>query len=123
MAGMLSCKQWDTAGQERYKAINSSYYKGKFCQVRIDAHGTMIVYDIMCRDSFFAVDEWMKELEKNYPEYTVKMLIGNKCDLETERKVTYEEGKEMASKYGMSLLETSAKTTYNVDKAFMLILW
>ena len=49
------------------------------------------------------------------------MLIGNKCDEETRREVTYEEGKEMASKYDMLFLETSAKTSYNVDKAFMLL--
>jgi len=89
--------------------------------VKIDAHGIMIVYDITCRDSFFAVDGWMKELQKNSPRHTVKILCANKCDLEAEREVTYEEGKEMASKYGILFLETSAKTNYNVDKAFMLL--
>ena len=89
--------------------------------MRVGAHGIMIVYDITCRDSFFAIDEWMKEVQKNSPHHCVKMLVGNKCDLETERKVTYEEGREMASKYDMLLVETSAKTNYNVDKAFMVL--
>jgi len=89
--------------------------------VRIGAHGIMIVYDIMCRNSFFAVDEWMKEVQKNSPHHSVKILFGNKCDLETKRKVTYEEGREMASKYGMLLVETSVKINYNLDKVFMLL--
>ena len=96
-------------------------YKGKFSQVRIGAHGIIIVYDITCRNSFFAVDDLMKELKKHSPKYSVKILFGNKCDLEAEREVIYEEGKEMASKYGMSFLEISAKTSHNVDKAFMLL--
>ena len=89
--------------------------------MRIDSHGIMIVYDITCRDSFTDVDKWTKEIEKYSPKYSVKILIGNKSDQETKREVAYEEGEEMASKYGMLFFETSAKTGLNVDKAFMLL--
>ena len=91
--------------------------------MRIDAHGVMIVYDITCRNSFIDVDKWMKSVEKYSPKYSVKILIGNKSDQETKREVTYEEGKKMASKYGILFLETSAKTNYNVDKVFILQDW
>ena len=81
----------------------------------------MIVYDITCRDSFIDVAKWMKEVEKYSPKYSVKILIGSKSDREADREVAYEEGEEMASKYGIPFLETSAKTGLNVDKAFMLL--
>ena len=48
--------------------------------MRIDVNGIMIVYDITCRASFIDVDKWMKRVEEDYPNYTVKILIGNKSD-------------------------------------------
>jgi Ras-related protein Rab-8A len=39
--------------------------------------------------------------------------------LEGKRKVTYEQGKELAKQYGISFLETSAKDTINIDELFI----
>lgn len=48
------------------------------------------------------------------------MLIGNKADLaETKRRVSYEEGERFAKEHGLIFLETSAKTAYNVEEAFL----
>ena len=46
------------------------------------------------------------------------MLVGNKCDLETERKVSYEEGQKAAEEYKMSYFETSAKYGININELF-----
>ena len=46
-------------------------------------------------------------------------MIGNKSDLESERKVTYEQGQEFAAQYGMKFIETSAKESKNVQEAFV----
>ena len=43
----------------------------------------------------------MIEIEKNGNKDLFKLLIGNKNDLESERKITYEEGKDFASINGM----------------------
>lgn len=42
--------------------------------------------------------------------FQVIFLIGNKCDLEAQRDVTYEEAKQFAEENGLMFLECSAKT-------------
>jgi Ras-related protein Rab-1A len=101
---------WDTAGQERFRNIVSSYYKG--------AHGIMMVYDITDLESFRYLDSWIKEIEKNASKNVYKILVGNKNDLEKNRKVTFEKGKEFANLHGMKFFETSAKENRNVEEAF-----
>lgn len=44
-----------------------------------------------------------------------------KVDLESSRVVSTEEGKAFADSYGLSFIETSAKTGFNVEKAFTTI--
>ena len=45
------------------------------------------------------------------------VLIGNKCDLVGERKITTEEGIQLATKYHAPFFETSAKDGTNVYEA------
>lgn len=104
---------WDTAGQERFKTITSSYYKG--------AHGIILVYDITDKQSFKDVENWLSEVEKYANETVVKLLVGNKCDLESQRQVTFEQGKEFADSLGVKFIETSAKNSINVEKAFFTL--
>ena len=104
---------WDTAGQERFKTITSAYYKG--------AHGIILVYDITDRDSFNNIGNWIAEVRKHAGPNVVKLLVGNKCDLEAERKVPTKEAKEFADSHNMSFLETSAKQRINIDDSFMML--
>ncbi len=101
---------WDTAGQERFKTITASYYKG--------AHGIILVYDITDKQSFKDIENWLAEVDKYGNENVVKMLVGNKSDLEANRQVKTEEGKSLADSLGIKFLETSAKDAVNVEKAF-----
>ena len=102
---------WDTAGQERFRNIVSSYYRG--------AHGIMMVYDITDLESFQNLNSWLIEIEKNASKNVYKILVGNKCDMEKDRKVTFEQGKDFANQYGMKFFETSAKESTNVQEAFV----
>ena len=101
---------WDTAGQERFKNIIASYYRG--------AHGILLIYDVSDKDSFKNLSNWLIEIEKNSNKNVLKVLIGNKTDLEDKRVITYNQGKEFADSYGMKFIETSAKKNYNVNEAF-----
>lgn len=78
----------------------------------------MMVYDITDLESFNNLSTWLIEIEKNASKNVYKILVGNKSDLESERKVTYDQGKEFADQYGMKFLETSAKDAKNVQQAF-----
>ena len=101
---------WDTAGQERFKNITAAYYRG--------ALGVMLVYDITDVETFKALNSWLIEIEKNANKNVVKLLVGNKIDLEEQRKITYQQGSEFAESYGMSFIETSVKNNANVNEAF-----
>ena len=101
---------WDTAGQEHYRAMTSSYFKG--------SKGVLIVYDITNYSSFESVDRWINEFRMKSEENSAIILVGNKNDIEEERKVTKEEGEEKAKKYNLAFFETSAKDGKNVEEAF-----
>ena len=103
---------WDTAGQETFQAITRNYYKG--------AIGAFLVYDITKHDSFDHINRWIKEIQTHGSKDVCCMLIGNKKDLEEQRQVKYEEGKELAEKNNFLFIETSAKTAENVEQAFIL---
>ena len=46
------------------------------------------------------------------------LLIGNKSDLDTEREIAYDEGKEFAEENGMIFYETSAYKPVTIKTAF-----
>lgn len=49
----------------------------------------------------------------------MKCLFGFLSDLEEQRQVNKKEGEEFAKKHNLVFLETSAKTAFNVEKAFL----
>ena len=105
---------WDTAGQERFKNITASYYRG--------GNGVLLIYDITDRESFESLNFWLIEIEKNANKNVKILLMGNNCDLEDKRKVSYQEGKDFAMKNNMLFLEASAKDNINIKEAFELLI-
>ena len=101
---------WDTAGQENFRSITRAYYKNSVC--------ALVVYDISSRDSFNNVTSWIEDCKNQSPKTIFMVLVGNKCDLEDKRQVSYEEGKELADKNELLFFESSAKDGINVDEIF-----
>ena len=102
---------FNKAGQESFKSITRAYYRA--------AAVAMLVYDVTSKDSFDSISNWMEECKiHGNPEITL-ILIGNKIDLTSQRKVSYEEGETYAKKYGMMFIETSAKTDQRVAESFV----
>ena len=101
----------DTCGQEEYSAMTDQY-------IRM-SDGFAVVYSIAYRSSFLEVENRIEQIHRvKDNESAPIVLVGNKCDLEDERQVSTEEGEDLADKYGIPFLETSAKTNHNVDKMF-----
>ncbi|EMR09239.1 GTP-binding protein ypt1 [Pneumocystis murina B123] len=102
---------WDTAGQERFRTITSSYYRG--------AHGIIIVYDVTDQDTFNNVKQWLQEIDRYASESVNKLLIGNKSDMVDKKVVDPSQAKELANGLNIPFLETSAKSSTNVEQAFV----
>lgn len=102
---------WDTAGQERYRSLAPMYYRG--------AQAVVLVYDITVYDSFLKAKNWFAEINKHRESNNIVIaLVGNKTDLEHQRKVSREEGEAYAVSNDMMFMETSAKTPENVMELF-----
>ncbi len=79
------------------------------------------MYDVTDKESFRAVDNWMADVEKFASESAIKILVANKADMDEKRRVTYDEGKDLAAHYNIKFVETSAKTAKNVGEAFQML--
>ena len=104
---------WDTAGQERFRNVTKSYFQS--------SHGLLVVYDITDRESFDKINFWMENIKNNAPENAKLILVGNKCDLANERKVTIEDGEKKARNYNIKFFESSAKDGTNVNELFFYL--
>ena len=104
---------WDTAGQERYRSITSAYYKG--------SKGCFIVYDITSPRSFEDIEKWYEEVTKSGGKDISIIIVGNKCDLENERKITAEMGENKARNLNCPFFEISALNNIHIDDAFQTI--
>eukprot|EP01051_Picozoa_sp_SAG22_P003823 SAG22_NODE_191_length_15699_cov_19.660192_15_plen_285_part_00 len=106
---------WDTAGQARMRSIVPTYMQG--------SQGLMLVFDVTNRETFESVTFWMDEIKRTikHPEVP-RILVGNKVDLGAgSRVVSEQEGRDLAAKFGVPYVETSAKTKTNVEKAFRIL--
>lgn len=108
---------WDTAGQERFKAIVSHYYRG--------AHGIMLVFDMVNRESFLHLKDWMDELKKrDVPKTTQIRILGNKIDCKENLNVSKVEIDEFLKTHGIPLAnfsEVSAQDDVNVEQSFITL--
>lgn len=83
--------------------------------------GIMLVYDVTDPASFDNIRNWMTSLEQNASEGVNKILVGNKCDLVDKRVISTERGKALADEYKIKFFECSAKSSINVEEAFMTL--
>ena len=100
---------WDTAGHDNYRNIIKLYFK--------ESQGAVLVYDITNRNSFLNLKNWIIQLNEN--EFNGKViLVGNKCDSVNERRVTTEEGEQLALENDCLFIESSSKNNINIDSIF-----
>lgn len=101
----------DTAGQEEYSSMRDQYYR--------TGQGFLIVYSITSRSSFYEARDIRDQLLRVKDSDDVPMiLVGNKIDLNHQREISFQEGKDLAESFGCAFIETSAKSRTNVEEAF-----
>ena len=109
---------WDTDGQIRHIPIVSSMFLR-------NAASVVVLYDVTLKGSL----EWLREYYidpiKNACPDAVVMVIGNKVDLvfddESMRKVSAEEGEELAREFGTNLFFEGKQT--NILRLYLFILF
>jgi small GTP-binding protein len=115
----LSVEIWDTVGQESFVGLGVRGLQnpgGNNCRA---GTGLVFVYDITDRASFDLVESWLVQHHDEDGDAQVqRVLVGNKSDLDSHRKVARKCGEELASRFNLAFFETSAKTGNNVEEAF-----
>ena len=107
---VVKLQLWDTAGQERFNTLTESFFKG--------SHGVIVVYSIVSRESFIAINKWMNQVRASAPSAVKLCLIGNKSDLEEDREVSPEEGENLAESFDALFFEVSAFNGENINEMF-----
>ena len=103
---------WDTAGQEKYMSINKNLFQR--------VQGIILMYDITVPKSFENLNKWMSVI-KQLADGIPLILIGNKIDLEKERKISKERGQQFANDNNIDIFESSGKSGVNVEESFIFL--
>ena len=102
----------DTAGTEQFASMRDLYIK--------NGQGFLIVYSITSCQTFMDIKSMRDQIVRvKGTEKVPVVLVGNKVDLAHQREVTTEDGQLLATAWNCSFLETSAKTTKNVNDIFI----
>ncbi|MHA1719989.1 MAG: Rab family GTPase [Promethearchaeota archaeon] len=101
---------WDLGGEKRFRFLLPTYCLG--------SSGAFFLYDITRPETLEALTSWIqivREKNNDIPIY----LVGNKIDLEKERKIPKEHGAQTADMNELAgYIEVSAKMGDNVEKVF-----
>ena len=104
---------WDTAGQEKYKAITKNLF--------LKVMGALILYDITNETSYNNLKAWVSLIKEECGKHMQLILVGNKSDLNLDRKVDKEVVINYAKEQKIEYIETSSKTGENVKKAVTML--
>lgn len=96
----------DTAGQEEFSSMQDQWMR--------EGKGFLLVYNITSKPTFDEVSLLYDKILRSKDKDKVPMvLVGNKCDLESNRQVPRASGEALAQQWGCPFFETSAKERIN----------
>jgi len=108
--GIVNLMIWDIAGQPQFYMLHRPYFNG--------AVGMLLAFDITRSSTFSNVQNWFNTAQKFGLSSIPRLLIGNKIDLQDERKIIKPMADHLAEKLNCTYYETSAKTGDNVKLIF-----
>ncbi len=101
---------WDILGHKSPKRVPASYYVG--------VEGVFVVSDATRRETYDELDYWIETLLV-MTQYVPIIFLANKADLGAELQVTERDMQELAGRFNAQYMFTSAKTSMNVENAFV----
>ena len=104
---------WDTAGQEKYKSITKNLF--------LKVMGAIIIYDITSEKSYINCKMWVQMIKEECGSHMQIIIVGNKSDLNDQRKIDEEEVMNYAKEQNTQYIETSCKTGENIRKAVSIL--
>jgi Ras-related protein Rab-1A len=107
---IVKLQVWDTAGQDRFRSITKNYFRG--------SHGIILLYDITSIASYNNIKAWLQQIREALGNTVTILLVGNKLDLSQNRRVSKDEGNQLAIDNNMGFFETSAKDGSFINEAF-----
>jgi small GTP-binding protein len=105
----IGLRIWDLGGQLLHREVWKNYYT--------NTDGCLLIYDITRKSTFIEIGNWKREMMRQLRKKIPMILVGNKCDLESKREVTYEEGQLLQTKLrAKAFFETSALYNRNIQE-------
>ncbi|CAG8653118.1 12905_t:CDS:2 [Dentiscutata erythropus] len=106
----------DTAGQDEYNTLRDQWIR--------NSEGVVLLYSITSRPTFERVHRFYDQVlrVKDDDETIPMILVGNKCDKLNEREISKEEGMLMAKRLKCDFIETSSRTSINVNHVFYSVI-
>ncbi|CAF1438848.1 unnamed protein product [Rotaria magnacalcarata] len=105
---------WDSTGNSHFRSFVLGWSRS--------ADGCLLVFDLTDASSLDSIVNWIQELHKTGRQDLPMILIGNKSDLTTQRKVTYNQAIAVANQFNISYIETSALDGSNIDTMFISLI-
>ncbi len=76
------------------------------------------MYDVTCQNSFNNIKNWIFQIRETVDNKVCILLVGNKIDDKENRRISTEQGEELAKEFEINFIESSAKMDINVAKTF-----
>src|SRR3990167_863347 len=106
----IKIQMWDTTGDPRFRSTVKQYFQCKAA--------CFLVFDLTNKKTFDDIANWIHDLKDlTHPQAKI-ILVGNKADLEAQRKVSKEQAEAFAAEHELTYFETSCKTGQNIEACF-----
>ena len=102
---------YDMSGHQKFRGLIPLYTS--------DANIILLIYDISKLDSFNNIDKWYSSLNNLNKKEVIFALVGNKCDLDYNRKVKSEQAQKYADDHNFIFQEVSAMNGDGIQELFM----
>ena len=102
---------YDVSGQQKFRSLIPLYTS--------DASIILLIYDISKLESFINIDKWYSSLNNLNKNDIIFALVGNKSDLDYNRKVQVEEAEKYANEHNFIFQEVSAMNGDGIQELFM----